>query len=118
MTTTTNPNPDVAPPPGAAFVDDWQPEQYRMVLGPKRDVAGEVAVWTSAVQRADGTIDTGGVCYPTGWKDVLGLVARMIAPCIPSATSWVNMIDASVNPAAASPSRYSCLDNAPAMQPT
>ena len=60
MTTTTNQYPNVAPPPGAAFVDDWQPEQYRMVLGPKRDIGGEVAVWTSAAQRADGTIDTGG----------------------------------------------------------
>ncbi len=57
---TRTPQPNVSPPPGAHFVDDWQPEQYRMVLGPKRDVAGEVEVWTSVAQRTDGTIDTGG----------------------------------------------------------
>ncbi len=36
-----------------------------------------------------------------------GLVARMIAPCIWSATAWVNSTVASANPTAARPSRYS-----------
>jgi hypothetical protein len=64
MTTTpTNPYPNVAPPPGATFVDDWQSEQYRMVLGARRDVAG-VQVWTSVAQRADGTVDAGRIEPP------------------------------------------------------
>jgi hypothetical protein len=47
-----------------------------------------------------------------------GLAARMIAECIAGAASWVKVTVASVNPAAASPSRYSVRDRAPAMQPT
>ena len=47
-----------------------------------------------------------------------GLVARMIVECMAGAASWVNVTEASVNPAAASPSRYSARDSAPAMQPT
>ena len=47
-----------------------------------------------------------------------GLVARTRAPCRPGATSWVKSTEASVNPAAVSPSRYSARDSAPAMQPT
>jgi hypothetical protein len=43
--TTTNPYPAVPPPTGAALVDDWQPEGHRMVLGHKRDVAGEALVF-------------------------------------------------------------------------
>ena len=39
------------------------------------------------------------------------------AECMPGAASWVKVTDASVNPAAASPSRYSARDRAPAMQP-
>jgi hypothetical protein len=62
--TTTNPFPNVAPPPGASFVDDWQFGQYRMVRGAKRDVAGEVEVWTSAAQCADGTVDADGRIEP------------------------------------------------------
>jgi hypothetical protein len=49
---------------------------------------------------------------------VTGLTARMIAECIPGAASFVKVTDASVNPAAARPSRYSARDRAPAMQPT
>jgi len=45
-----------------------------------------------------------------------GLVARMIAACIPSTTWYVNVTEASMNPAATRPSRYSCLERAPAMQ--
>jgi hypothetical protein len=46
--TQTNSFPNVAPPPGAAVVDDWQsgPPPYRIVLGRKRSV-GDAAVWTS-----------------------------------------------------------------------
>ncbi|HEX5253088.1 MAG TPA: hypothetical protein VFW69_04295 [Mycobacterium sp.] len=56
-TATTNPRPDVAPPPGAAFVDDWQPEQYRIVYGSRREISGEVEVSASVAQLADGTIN-------------------------------------------------------------
>src|ERR1700677_4400245 len=47
-----------------------------------------------------------------------GLTARMVAERMPGAASWVNVTDASVKPAAASPSRYSVWDGAPAMHPT
>ncbi len=47
-----------------------------------------------------------------------GLTARTIAECMPGAASWVKVTSASTNPAAASPSRYSVRDRAPAMQPT
>ena len=49
--------------------------------------------------------------------DQLGLTALMMAPCICGATSWVNSTLTSVNPAAASATRYSSSDSAPAMQP-
>lgn len=48
----------------------------------------------------------------------VGLVARTMAAWIPSAASWANSTCASVNPTAASPSRYSLLERAPAMHPT
>ena len=48
---------------------------------------------------------------------VAGLAARMIAECMPGAASWVKVTDVPVNPAAASPSRYSARDRAPAMHP-
>ena len=47
-----------------------------------------------------------------------GLTARMVAECIPGAASWVKVTDASPNPAAARPARYSARDSAPAMHPT
>ena len=46
-----------------------------------------------------------------------GLTARTIAPCIPSATSWVNATLMPANPAAARPRSYSVTLNAPAMHP-
>jgi glycine oxidase len=50
-----------------------------------------------------------------------GLLARTaltMAPCIPSATSWVNSTETSSKPAASSPATYSPCESAPAMQPT
>ena len=47
-----------------------------------------------------------------------GLLALMIAECMPSATWWVGVMVMSVNPAATSPSRYSPMESAPAMQAT
>ena len=49
---------------------------------------------------------------------VAGLTARMIAEYIPGPASVVKVTDASANPAAVSPLRYSVRDRAPAMQPT
>ena len=53
-----------------------------------------------------------------GGQHSAGLVARTMAECMPGAASWVKVTSASVNPTAASPSRYSVRDRAPAMQPT
>ena len=44
--------------------------------------------------------------------------ALTIAPCIPSATWWVNSTETSSNPAASRPASYSPLESAPAMHPT
>jgi hypothetical protein len=63
-TLTANPLPSVTPPPGASFVDDWQSQQYRIVLGPRRDIGGRVEVWSSAAQLADGTIDASSQVEP------------------------------------------------------
>ncbi len=49
---------------------------------------------------------------------VAGLVARMMAECILSATWWVGVISISVKPASAKPRRYSSKVSAPAIQPT
>lgn len=46
----------------------------------------------------------------------VGLVARTMAECMPSATGWVGVISMSVNPAASRPARYSVKDSAPAMR--
>jgi hypothetical protein len=62
--TQTNPYPNIAPPAGASWVGDWQPEGYRIVFGPTRTVAGEVKVYTSAAQISDGTVDQGGKVEP------------------------------------------------------
>ena len=48
----------------------------------------------------------------------VGSVARMIAPCMPSATWWVAVTETSVRPAASRPSVYSANVRAPATQPT
>ena len=48
----------------------------------------------------------------------LGLTARMMAECIPGAAWAVNVTDASANPVAASLSRYSARDSAPALPVT
>ena len=50
--------------------------------------------------------------------DLSGLVAWMMALCMPSAVWWVKRTVALVKPAEVRPSRYSCRDRAPAMQPT
>jgi hypothetical protein len=59
MTTTTAPA--VPLPAGATFVDDWQGDgadmPYRIIGGPERSVTDDVAVYVSAVQFADGSID-------------------------------------------------------------
>ena len=44
--------------------------------------------------------------------------ALTIAPCMPSATSWVNSTLTCSKPAASSPASYSPFESAPAMQPT
>src|SRR5690349_572381 len=46
-----------------------------------------------------------------------GLTARMIAECTPSPTCWAGVMVMLVNPARASPPRYSAKEGAPAMQP-
>jgi hypothetical protein len=60
MTTPTRPNrPDITPPPGAEFVDDWQSDpSHRVIFGADRTVTDHtVRVYASAVQLADGSID-------------------------------------------------------------
>src|SRR6185295_12522320 len=46
-----------------------------------------------------------------------GLSARMIAECTPSPACWAGVMVMLVNPARASPPRYSAKEGAPAMQP-
>ena len=46
-----------------------------------------------------------------------GLVALMMAPCIPSPTRWVEVTDTSVRPTSRSPVSNSENESAPAMQP-
>jgi hypothetical protein len=43
----TQTNPDIAPPPGAALVGDWEPgpPAHRVILGPRR-VVGEAVLHT------------------------------------------------------------------------
>lgn len=45
-----------------------------------------------------------GYYSPVVAEGGVGLVARMVAECMPSATWWVGVMVMSVNPAAASPS--------------
>jgi hypothetical protein len=66
MTTTqTDQFPNVTPPPGASFVDEWQsgPPPHRVVLGAAY-IVGDIEVQTSVVQFADGTIDRVGLVEP------------------------------------------------------
>ena len=46
-----------------------------------------------------------------------GLVARTIAPYMPSPTSWVAVTLISEKPTARNPASYSAKERAPAMQP-
>jgi hypothetical protein len=61
MTPTTTPNPQVPLPPGAQgdiWADD-DPQAYRVIYGVPRGVTGhELALQTSALQYADGSINT------------------------------------------------------------
>jgi len=54
----------IAPPAGVASVDVWEaddPQPYRLIFGATREIAdGTAWVSTSAVQWADGSIDTDG----------------------------------------------------------
>jgi hypothetical protein len=74
--TTTNPHPDIPLPPGAVFGDVWEGEGdglHHVIMGRRRGITDTdvvlgdvwegdspegVIVWTTAVQFADGTIDT------------------------------------------------------------
>jgi hypothetical protein len=64
MTTTTaptDPHPDVEPLQGSEFVGTWEldPLPYRVVFGFDRTVTDHnVRVYASAVQLADGTVDS------------------------------------------------------------
>jgi hypothetical protein len=57
-------------------------------------------------------------CLMLAAVDQAGLVAWIMALCMPSAAWWVRRSVALVRPAVVRPSRYSCRDRAPAMQPT
>jgi hypothetical protein len=52
------------------------------------------------------------------FRQTFGLVALMIAECIPSATECVGVIETSSKPVERKPVSYSEKDIAPAMQPT
>ena len=59
MTTTslTNPPPDVAPPPHAADVDDWDRTGERYVHGVDHHITdSDLAVFTTCFQNRDGSI--------------------------------------------------------------
>ena len=49
--------------PAGSTADDWQPEQYRTVYGPRRTVPGreEFGVTATAAQLRDGSIDNGTI---------------------------------------------------------
>ena len=56
--TITNPYPDLPLPAGAVSADTWQ-EGERLVFGPDRSIIdSDLNIWTSAIQLADGRIDT------------------------------------------------------------
>ena len=59
-TTTATAIPDVPLPAGADFGDIWEGgNAYRSITGPVRGITdSDAIVWTSAIQRADGVIDT------------------------------------------------------------
>jgi len=59
--TQTNPHPNIAPPAGAAVVDDWEPgpPPYRVILGRTRTV-GPAELQLAVIQLADGSFD--GCC--------------------------------------------------------
>jgi hypothetical protein len=59
QTTTTNPHPDVPLPAFATWVDDWAPEDYRIIHGPEPVItdAPDLDIWTSAIQLSDGSIN-------------------------------------------------------------
>src|SRR6266536_4513934 len=80
-----------------------------------RDLAGHVPVGQHAVPPQQGA---GCVSVVVVIGSVAGFVARMMAECMPSATSCVGVISTAVKPAAVRPSRYSVTERAPAMQPT
>jgi hypothetical protein len=56
-----NSHPDIAPPAGAEFVDDWVGDPpYRVVFGVDRTVTDHAArVYAVVIQLADGSIDGG-----------------------------------------------------------
>ena len=54
--------------PAGSTADDWQPEQYRTVYGPRRTVPGreEFGVTATAAQLRDGSIDSAGPGHAPG----------------------------------------------------
>lgn len=62
MMNTTHP---ITPPAGTT-ADTWQPENYRIVYGPRRSLPSreDFTVTTTAVQHGDGRIDDGSPLEP------------------------------------------------------
>ncbi len=60
--TTTHP----ITPPAGTIADTWQPENYRIVCGPRRGIPGrdDFTVTTTAAQLGDGSIDDGSTIEP------------------------------------------------------
>jgi hypothetical protein len=93
---------------------------------PRGVTRGSRSASSVAIALGPGLVAAGHVARPAGGRALreagayalAGLTARMVAECIPGAASAVNVTDASANPAAASPSRYSRRERAPAMHPT
>lgn len=64
--TTTTKTPDHAAIPAGASADDWQPERYRIVSGPRHCLPGreDFTVTATAAQLRDGSIDDGEFIEP------------------------------------------------------
>ena len=110
MTTKTIPN--VEPPSGAAFVDDWQPgtPPYRVIFGQKRYVDDECNIWVNSavtqfedgsIGRIDDEIDAPRVHVETGWNGLTLSEALRLATALGDAAleigRWIGPISRRLN---------------------
>jgi hypothetical protein len=125
-TTPDDPRADVAVPAGAVHADEWEdddPQPYRIVTGARRGITDrDLIVWTSALQRQDGSLDVdrdpptvnlGAVSWERGLT--AGQARELAALLVEAADEIDGWVAANADDEAGTTYRDACRAGAPAV---